>query len=92
MWAAEGPGVRLRAEATPDGCTLTGRKPWCSLAADLSHALVTAWVDDERRQLFAVDLRQPGVTVVDAPWVPRGLDRRTQHRGRLRRRGGDPGR
>jgi alkylation response protein AidB-like acyl-CoA dehydrogenase len=73
VWAAEGPGVRLRAEVTPDGCALTGRKPWCSLAADLSHALVTAWVDDERRQLFAVDLRQSGVTVVDAPWVPRGL-------------------
>ena len=73
VWAAEGPGVRLRAEVTPDGCSLTGRKPWCSLAADLSHALVTAWVDDERRQLFAVDLRQSGVTRDDAPWVPRGL-------------------
>ena len=73
VWAAEGPGVRLRADPTPDGCALTGRKPWCSLAADLSHALVTAWVDDERRQLFAVDLRQSGVTPVDAPWVARGL-------------------
>src|SRR6478736_4183335 len=73
VWAAEGPGVRLRADPTPDGCALTGRKPWCSLAADLSHALVTAWVDDERRQLFAVDLHQPGVTAVDAPWVARGL-------------------
>jgi hypothetical protein len=30
-------------------------------------------VDDERRQLFAVDLRQPGVTPVDTPWVARGL-------------------
>ncbi len=73
VWAAEGPGVRLRAAPTPDGATLSGRKPWCSLAADLTHALVTAWVDDERRQLFAVDLRQPGVTAVDAPWVSRGL-------------------
>jgi alkylation response protein AidB-like acyl-CoA dehydrogenase len=73
VWAAEGPGVRLRAEPTPDGYALTGRKPWCSLAADLSHALVTAWVDDEHRQLFEVDLRQPGVTAVDTPWVPRGL-------------------
>ena len=73
VWAAEGPGLRLRAEPTPDGFTLGGRKPWCSLAADLSHALVTAWVDDDRRQLFAVDLRQPGVQVVDAVWVARGL-------------------
>ncbi|MEP9362681.1 acyl-CoA dehydrogenase family protein [Nocardioides sp. CN2-186] len=73
VWAAEGPGVRLRAVPTADGATLTGRKPWCSLAADLTHALVTAWVDDERRQLFAVDLRQQGVATVDAPWVSRGL-------------------
>ena len=73
VWAAEGPDARLRAEQTDDGCLLTGRKPWCSLAADLSHALVTAWVDDERRQLFAVELDHPGVTVVDAPWVARGL-------------------
>jgi alkylation response protein AidB-like acyl-CoA dehydrogenase len=73
VWAAEGPGVRLHADPTPDGWALTGRKPWCSLAADLSHALVTAWVDDERRQLFAVDLCQPGVQPVEAPWVSRGL-------------------
>lgn len=73
VWAAEGPGARLRAEPTAHGCALSGRKPWCSLAADLSHALVTAWVDDERRQLFEVELRQPGVTVVDTPWVARGL-------------------
>ncbi|GAA4703601.1 acyl-CoA dehydrogenase [Nocardioides conyzicola] len=72
VWAAEAPGARLTADAEH---TLTGRKPWCSLAADLTHALVTAWVDDERRQLFEVDLRQPGVTPVDAPWVSRGLSR-----------------
>jgi alkylation response protein AidB-like acyl-CoA dehydrogenase len=73
VWAAEGPGVRLRAEPAEGGVLLDGRKPWCSLAADLSHALVTAWVDDERRQLFEVDLRQSGVTVAELPWVARGL-------------------
>ena len=73
VWAAEAPGARLRAEVTPHGHVLSGRKPWCSLAADLSHALVTAWVGDDHRQLVAVDLRQPGVTMVDAPWVSRGL-------------------
>ncbi|WP_133059038.1 MULTISPECIES: acyl-CoA dehydrogenase [unclassified Nocardioides] len=73
VWAAETPGARLRAEATPHGYVLNGRKPWCSLAADLSHALVTAWVGDEQRQLFAVDLHQPGVSTADAPWVARGL-------------------
>ena len=52
--------------------TLTGTKPWCSLAGVLDGALVTAWVGDERR-LFAVDLRQPGVEVVPGAWHARGL-------------------
>ena len=55
--------------------TLTGTKPWCSLADRISHALVTAWVDDSRRGLFAVDLRHPGVQHQPghAPWAARGL-------------------
>ena len=52
---------------------LTGRKPWCSLADRLDHALVTAWVSDDQRGLFAIDLKHPGVTLVDEPWVARGL-------------------
>jgi hypothetical protein len=71
VWAAEGPGRRLEATELPGSWCLTGSKPWCSLAAEVSHAL-TAWVDDERHQLFLVDLDQPGVRVVDAPWVARG--------------------
>jgi alkylation response protein AidB-like acyl-CoA dehydrogenase len=73
VFAAEAPGLRL--EATRDssgGVRLHGVKPWCSLASSLSHALVTAHVGDER-QLFAVDLRQPGVTVHDESWVARGM-------------------
>ncbi len=70
VWAAEGPGARLQADRDR---TLTGTKPWCSLAGTVSHALVTAWVDDRQRQLFAVALDQPGVTAGDAPWVARGL-------------------
>jgi hypothetical protein len=52
--------------------TLTGTKPWCSLAGVLDGALVTAWVGDERR-LFAVDLHEPGVEVVLGAWHARGL-------------------
>ncbi|WP_209562124.1 acyl-CoA dehydrogenase [Frigoribacterium sp. PvP032] len=52
--------------------TLSGTKPWCSLAGVLDGALVTAWVGDERR-LFAVDLRQAGVEVVPGAWHARGL-------------------
>jgi hypothetical protein len=69
VFAAEAAGQRLRAE----GGTLTGVKPWCSLAGELDSALVTAHADD-RRQLFRVSLRHPSVTV-DPPgrWVARGL-------------------
>ena len=48
--------------ASQDGrALLTGVKPWCSLAALLDAALVTAHVGDDR-QLFRVSLRHPSVT------------------------------
>ena len=75
VFAAEG-GARLRAETTDRGeWTITGPKPWCSLGDRISHALLTAWVDDSRRGLFAVDLRHPGVQHQPghAPWAARGL-------------------
>ncbi|MFV9423390.1 acyl-CoA dehydrogenase [Microbacterium sp. S1037] len=75
VFAAEGPGVRLTATQDAGTWTLHGTKPWCSLAADLDHALVTAWIDDDRRQLFALDLRHPAVTARSGPWHARGLDR-----------------
>jgi alkylation response protein AidB-like acyl-CoA dehydrogenase len=73
VFAAEGAGVRLTAARRDGRWTLDGTKPWCSLAAHLSHALVTAWIDDERRALFAVDLRAAGVSVHPGPWHARGL-------------------
>lgn len=74
VFAAEAPGLRLDARrGTDDGWQLTGTKPWCSLAGSLTHALVTAWVDPERRALFAVPLQSPGVTPHDGPWASRGL-------------------
>src|SRR5689334_8103669 len=39
VYAAEG-GERLQAKEGSDGWTLTGPKPWCSLAGRASHALV----------------------------------------------------
>lgn len=69
VYAAEAPDVRLDWQ---DG-VLRGTKPWCSLAADLDAALVTAHTPSGR-QLFRVDLRHPGVTVAPADeWVARGL-------------------
>lgn len=72
VFAAEGPGMRLDAREADTGWSLRGTKPWCSLAAHLSHALVTAFVGDDRR-LFAVDLRAPSVRAHEGPWVARGL-------------------
>lgn len=73
VFAAEGPGCRLAAVQTADGLVLRGEKPWCSLGTELSHALVTAWVDERQRGLFEIDLRHPGVRGSDEPWVARGL-------------------
>ncbi len=78
VYAAEGPGTRLEAReggATPGGWVLSGSKPWCSLAGHLTHALVTAWIDDERRAMFAVDLGSPGLTTDAEQWNPAGLAR-----------------
>jgi alkylation response protein AidB-like acyl-CoA dehydrogenase len=74
VWAAEGPGHRLHAREHRGRWTLSGSKPWCSLAGTVSHALVTAWVDERRRRLFAVDLDEPGVRPGEPEqWVARGL-------------------
>lgn len=75
VFAAEAPGVRLEALPGPDGhgLRLSGTKPWCSLAAHLDAALVTAHTP-EGRQLFRVDLRGPGVQVAEPEgWAARGL-------------------
>jgi len=74
VFAAEAAPHRLTASAGPGGpVTLTGVKPWCSLAGLLDSALVTAHGPDGR-QLYRVSLRDPTVTV-DPPegWVARGL-------------------
>ena len=73
VFAAEAPGLRLEAKPA-DGCFLLhGAKPWCSLAAQLDHAVVTAHLDDGGRAAFAVDLHAPGVSFEDPQWTSRGL-------------------
>jgi alkylation response protein AidB-like acyl-CoA dehydrogenase len=80
VYAAEG-AQRLQATETAGGWQLDGPKAWCSLADHASHALVTAWVDDERRGLFAFDLHDSGVKGADdggvagqtGAWASRGL-------------------
>jgi hypothetical protein len=82
VYAAESATSRLCAQPNtgpdlraPNAWRLDGIKPWCSLAEVVDHALVTAWVDESQRGLFAVSLRQPGVTAQPAEeaWVSHGL-------------------
>jgi hypothetical protein len=73
VFAAEAAPHRLDAREVAGGTVLTGVKPWCSLAARLDAALVTAHVGDGR-QLFRVGLRHPSVTPEPPEaWVARGL-------------------
>lgn len=74
VFAAEGAGTRLTAERGAAGWVLNGVKPWCSLASRLDRALITAWVDERQRGLFAIDLHDPGVRVdPTSRWVAHGL-------------------
>jgi alkylation response protein AidB-like acyl-CoA dehydrogenase len=73
VFAAEAPGAVLRATNDGDGWVLDGVKPWCSLGASLTDALVTATTGDGERRMFRVSLRQSGVTAKEAAWVARGL-------------------
>ena len=75
VWCAEAPDARLHASApSPDGTlTLHGLKAWCSGAASLSHALVSAWNDAGEAILAAVALDQPGVAVSDQGWQAVGM-------------------
>ncbi len=73
VFAAEDGEDPLIATQTGTGWSLSGTKPWCSLADRLDAALVTASAGDGPRRLFAVDLTHPGVTVQPEAWAARGL-------------------
>ena len=73
VFAAEGPGVRLDARESNGRLRLSGTKPWCSMAALLDHALVTAHTAEGHRRLFEVDLRAEGVQVRRGEWIALGL-------------------
>lgn len=68
-----GLGAGGNARAAADAWVLDGVKPWCSLGARLTDALVTATTEGGDRRMFLVSLRQPGVTAEATAWVARGL-------------------
>ncbi len=76
VYAASPPGASLLASRMPvaDGeWSLTGSKAWCSLGDRVSHALVTAPDESGEQRLFAVGLRDGGVSFDGDSWHPRGL-------------------
>jgi len=76
VFAAEGGSDPLTATWVEDDVprwTLSGTKPWCSLASTVDAALVTARTAEGERGLFAVELSDPGVRVDTESWVARGL-------------------
>ena len=74
VYAAEGKKKVVATESgDPAGpWTLSGEKPWCSLATVLDRAVVTAHVAGGRRA-FTVDLKHPGVRSVQTGWASHGL-------------------
>ncbi len=74
MWASEPPKARVTLREIGDGqVELHGVKAWCSGAAVLSHGLMTAWDEQNRQQLVAVAMAQPGVIVNDSAWHAVGM-------------------
>ena len=73
VYAAQAPGTGLDLTG-PDGeQLLNGRKAWCSLAGDVSHALVTAVGPGGEQRLCAIPLTHEGVQHETGAWVARGL-------------------
>jgi hypothetical protein len=75
-WCAEMPTARCRVSGAPASgavVTLDGVKAWCSGAATVSHALVSAWDEDGRPWLVAVKMDQPGVRLGENAWCAPGM-------------------
>lgn len=75
VWAAEAPGARVMITPAVDGrVRLEGEKHWCSGAANVSHAILTAWFADGRGpQLVRLALAQTGVEVSAQAWQAVGM-------------------
>ncbi len=74
VWAAESPDAVLTATAGSSGAvTLNGTKVWCSGSGFCTHALVTARLDDGRRNLFAVAVTDPAVKPLPSTWWNAGM-------------------
>lgn len=74
-WCAESPTARLRC-AAPDAAgrvVVNGTKAWCSGASSVTHALVSAWNEQDEPCLLAVELNQPGIAITAQGWRAIGM-------------------
>lgn len=82
VWAAEAPDARVSATPLEGGqLRLDGTKAWCSGAQSVTHALITAWLDDAP-VLAAVELEQASISITTAHWQAVGM--RTSASGEVR--------
>jgi alkylation response protein AidB-like acyl-CoA dehydrogenase len=80
VWAAEPPDARVQAvnpakagiRSDEGQVRLTGTKAWCSGARSVSHALVTAWLD-EAPVLVAVAMDQASIAIDTSKWQAVGM-------------------
>ena len=73
VWAAEPPQARVTFHPAENGGMLSGRKAWCSGAAVVDAAVMSAWTPDEQPILVAVRLGQPGIRVEKDGWKAVGM-------------------
>lgn len=75
VWAAEPPRGRARFIDEGHGLGwLEGNKLWCSGARGCTHALMTAWRDEDRQpQLVRLALDQTGIEVLPEQWKAVGM-------------------
>lgn len=79
VWAAEPPGAPVQASRVGIGSgsgsgqlQISGTKAWCSGALAVSHALLTAWLDDHP-VLVAIAMNQPGISIDTSKWQAVGM-------------------
>lgn len=80
VWAAEPPDARVQAiragirsnDEAGTQIILTGTKAWCSGAEAVTHALVTAWLDNEP-VLAAVSMEHPSISIDTSKWQALGM-------------------
>jgi hypothetical protein len=77
VWAAEPPDARVQAVRAGirndrEQVQLSGTKAWCSGAASVSDALVTAWLDDEP-VLVAVAMDHASIAIDTSKWQAVGM-------------------